>query len=206
MKEEKKEILALSSLVIGILLFLSFFDLPINFCQAQSATSTINVTGLVRGWLSFDISAIALNLGELVEKDGSLHIGHATTTITVSTNNASGWEIQIKGGEPYGLYSSAADHTIPSVTQRSEISTGTEAYGANAESLNQSIQIDDTYIYDSQHPNIVGPIATSSLIASSNNPGLNTSFLTNVKATASIMTPASIYQNSITFTISITTP
>lgn len=202
LKNRKRLIAVLAFLTAALLLGTSFA--PIFFSETIQAQENedITVTAVVEAWLDFQVSTTTLNITpSLVQADGTLNVGSTSDLdLSVGTNSPTGWQVEIRGANN-GLYSTARDHTIGSVTATSTIATGTEAYGANATSSNATI---GSY-YDYYGTDTVGEIrGVDRSLASKNTPNTLESVADmQVKATASETTPPGTdYEDTITLTAS----
>ncbi len=200
----EKKVFLKTFLILFCILFLFFLG-KIEKIKAQpiELSQDIAIAAIVQIWLDFRISTTTLELlPPLVAADGTLNVGSSTEVIlSLGTNNSRGWDMVIKSLNN-GLHSLAANYTISSSAQVSNLVAGTEGYGANATSVFSGVSIGE--IYDYYGSDTVGELVNQyNVLAFYNNQHLMTEVVKlQIKAAASLMTPSGYdYQDTIIITI-----
>lgn len=154
----RKRIIGL--ITVGLVFSLTFglSGLPV-VAQEEEPEEDITVSAVIEAWINLEIAPTELELGQLVLPDGSTEVGTDLSVISVGTNSSDGWNLQMQGTND-GLFSTDADHTIASVTERTEIVAGTDGYGAAVEALAGygDLTIDPDYDFDGT---FAGPIQSA---------------------------------------------
>ena len=120
----------------------------------------VTVTANVLGWINLELEDTDLNFdANLVESDGSLNIGTASTEINLATSNP-GWTVQVESQNGALVHQDGGDSgTIDAVTDRTELSVVDEqevyGYGISVGSLADGVFSEEDYEEDGDH---VGPL------------------------------------------------
>ncbi len=162
---------------------------------ASAATETVTVTATVVESLSISVSPTTTALSpDLVDISGGTFIGSSTDIqIIVSTNNGGGYNLTIEGANN-GLATST--YLIASVTATGTIVAGADGYGANATSVQATVDED----YDYWGTDVVGQIATSTALSSYGSPVTNSTTTIKIEAAADSAQEAGVYEDTITLT------
>ena len=178
--------------IVGMLMISGTIGLP---NPASAATETVIVTATVVESLSISVSPTTTALSpDLVDIGGGTSIGSSTDIeIVVSTNNGGGYNLTIEGANN-GLATST--FLIASVSATGTIVAGTDGYGANATSVQATVDPD----YDYWGTDDVGQIATSTALSSYGNPVTNSTTTMKIEAAASAAKEAGTYEDTITLT------
>ncbi len=168
------------------------------------SNSTVAVTARVTPEITFALSSNATNFGVL--QIGSVNTSSPATTLTLSTNARSGASVTVydqgNGTNP-GLYNSLATHTIPSAT--ATLAAGTEGYGVNSAvtSTAGSGGVVGTLTvaspYNGTGDSVGGLNLAPTLLASTTSPIYLVTLQVNYLSAISVVTPAGIYTDNVTY-------
>ena len=177
---------------------------PYLFAEDLEEEDDVTVTATIQAWLNFAIDETDLTLDQdLVDSDGGTHIGTANTELTVGTNNALGWNLQIEGSNN-GLAQVEGEHVISTVSGRDTLVAGTDGYGATIDDLGalgegNNLNIETNWVEEADFAGEVTDSATQ--IVSYDGVHENTAvanFI--VRAAAEAVTPSGDYTDTITIT------
>jgi hypothetical protein len=191
--------LILIAFLIGYMIFESFVYLAF-------AQTNVTVTATVTTTVTCSFSTTTTSFGTI--DPSQVWTSSPNVTTTVSCNPAGGCQIQVKdqgNGTNGGLYNSTANHLIPSPTSgfpnTATLVAGTEGYGIQAATTTAgsggTLSLNSIY---NQTGTTVGKLSTTSVVlASSSQPVANREIIVTHKAAISGLTPAGLYQDTITY-------
>ena len=190
---------------------------PMSVVAGDQADDDVSVQSEVMAWLSFSVGD-TLNLGELVDASGTPQEARASVDLDIGTNNRSGWSLDMRGSEECdessgysSLYASGADYHICSIETQTDLSVGSDEYGAYVDEIisdwggidipSGEPTVTAENDYDGSEEDI-GPVPMDAAqILSADAPHSNTTVADfSVGASADEMTPSDDYNDEITLT------
>ena len=169
---------------------------PVSYVSAATSTE-ITVSATVQEWITLGVSTSSVGLTpDLVSSAGVTAIASSTNiNITVGTNNAEGWHLDI--GSAGGRLATST-YYIYTCDVTSSIAAGTDMYGVNATTSYAGVDIKGYYDYWGQ--NIVGTASTTAQeLAYKTNSNASTTV-----ATMKIMAACDADQEAGTYTDTLT--
>jgi hypothetical protein len=158
-------------------------------------SSQLSVAATINDWLSFDVEPNTLNLGDLVDTGGGTNIGTATTTLTVGTNNETGWFVDIRS-ENAALVHSSGTSTGQILSATTTVSAGEDHYGVQCASGDAVCST----AYNLSNNDVKGLVDTDELFASTGAPGSLQEVTLTIKAASTITNTPGTYSDTITLT------
>ncbi len=201
--EHRKTILQFFAVLLSFVLLLG----PFTLLRWQKVTAQVNqnvdVSGTIEAWLVFTVSPTSTTLTPaMVQADGTANIASSTQiSLSVGTNNPSGWDVTIRGTNHGLLRSGTPQYRIPTVTGTSTLSAGTDGYGANATSTLSGVAVGS--LYDFWNTFTVGEISSSTannLLGKGNENSTQEVGRLKIYSAANTADPPGTYQDTVILT------
>lgn len=194
-KKFSKIFLIITIIFLGYIIFESF-----TYLASAQTTQTVNVSATVTTTVTCSFSTTTTSFGTI--DPSQVWTSSPNVTTTVSCNPAGGCQVQVKdqgNGTNPGLYNSTANYLIQS--QDATLSAGTEGYGIQAATTTagsgSTLSLNSKY---NKTGNDVGGLTISyTILATSSSPTANREVVVTHKAAVSGLTPAGLYQDTITY-------